>query len=71
MRLALEDSPYLAGPAPLYADYILFGTCKFLEICSPLVLLAEDDPIYSWYKRMLGLFDGFAASDGAADGQVA
>ena len=71
VRLALEDSPYLAGPAPLYADYILFGTCKFLEICSPLVLLAEDDPIYSWYERMLGLFDGFAASDGAADGQVA
>ena len=71
VRLALEESPYLAGPAPLYADYVLFGTWKFLEICSPLVLLAEDDPIYSWYERMLGLFDGFAASDGAAEGHVA
>ncbi len=70
-RLTLEETPYLAGAAPLYADYILFGTCKFMDLCSPLVLLAEDDPIYGWYGRMLGLFGGFAASDGAADGPAA
>ena len=71
VRLALEEAPYLAGPAPLYADYILFGTCKILDLCSPLVLLANDDPIYNWYERMLALFDGFAASDGAEVGQAA
>ena len=67
-RLALEDAPYLAGAQPLYADYILFGTCKFMDLCSPLVLIAKDDPICDWYGRMLRLFDGFAASDGAAGG---
>ncbi|MDA0230825.1 MAG: glutathione S-transferase N-terminal domain-containing protein [Proteobacteria bacterium] len=70
-RLALEEMPYLAGPEPLYADYILFGSFKWLISCCSLVLLAEDDPIYNWYERMLGLFDGFAASDGAVEGQAA
>lgn len=70
-RLALEETPYLAGPAPLYADYILFGSFKWVNLCGSLVLLAEDDPIYNWYERMLGLFGGFAASDGAAEGHAA
>ncbi|MDP6474218.1 MAG: glutathione S-transferase N-terminal domain-containing protein [Alphaproteobacteria bacterium] len=68
VRLALEEAPYLGGAAPLYADHILFGTCKFVELCSPLVIFAEDDPIYEWYGRMLALFDGYGASDGAAGG---
>jgi len=71
VRLTLEESLYLAGAAPLYADYILFGTLKFAEICSPLILLAKDDPIYNWYERLLGLFGGTAASDGAAERQTA
>jgi glutathione S-transferase len=70
-RLTLEEMPYLAGPEPLYADYILFGSFKSVNLCCSLVLLAKDDPIYDWYERMLGLFDGFAASDGAAQGQAA
>ena len=70
-RQALAESPYLAGSKPLYADHILFGTCKFLDLCSPLVLIAEDDPICDWYGRMLRLFDGMAASDGAVHGQAA
>jgi len=65
-RLALEETPYLAGAAPAYADYIFFGTCKFMDLCSPLVIFPESDPIYEWYGRMLGLFDGAAAVDGAA-----
>ena len=71
VRLAVEEAPNLAGSNPRYSDYTLFGTCKILDICSPLVLIAEDDPIYDRYGRMLELFDGFAASDGAADGQAA
>ena len=70
-RLALKQEPYLAGSEPLYADYVLFGTCKFVDLCSSQVLIAEDDPIYEWYRRMLGLFDGLAGGDGAAQGQTA
>lgn len=65
-RLSLEEAPYLAGQEPLYADYILFGTLKFIDLCSPLVLIAKDDLICDWYGRMLCLFDGLAAGTGAA-----
>ena len=68
VRLALDESPYLAGESPLYGDYALFGTCKFLELCSSLVIFPEDDPISKWYERMLDLFDGYARTDGGAGG---
>jgi len=70
-RLTIGETPYLAGPEPHYTDYILFGSFKWVNLCCSLVLLAEDDPLYDWYECMLGLFGGFAASDGAAEGQAA
>lgn len=67
-RPTLGETPYLLSPEPLYANYILFGSFKWLNFCCSLVLLAENDPLYDWYERMLGLFGGFAASDGAVEG---
>lgn len=67
LRMTLEAQPYLAGDAPAYADYIVFGTCKFMSLVSPQKLIADDDPIHAWRARMLGLFDGLAASTGAVD----
>ena len=71
IRLVLKETPFLAGAAPRYADYIFFGSCKYMELCSPLVIFLENDPISEWYRRMLGLFDGLAGSDGAAQEQTA
>ena len=59
------------GSGALYADYILFGSSKWLNSCGSLVLLAEDDPLYDCYEPMLGFSGGLAASDGAAEGQIA
>ena len=59
------------GSGALYADYILFGSSKWLNSCGSLVLLAEDDPLYDCYERTLGFSGGLAASDGAAEGQIA
>ena len=59
------------GSGALYADYILFGSSKWLNSCGSLVLLAEDDPLYDCYEPMLGFSGGLAASDVAAEGQIA
>ena len=59
------------GSGALYADYILFGSSKWLNSCGSLVLLAKDDPLYDCYEPMLGFSGGLAASDGAAEGQIA
>jgi glutathione S-transferase len=60
LRLTLEAQPFLAGSAPLYADYIVFGAFQWVRCISDFPMLAADDPIASWRGRMLDLFDGLA-----------
>jgi glutathione S-transferase len=59
-RTILATQPYLAGPRPLYADYILFGCFMWPRSVSKLRLLNSDDPIFCWRERMLDGFDGLA-----------
>lgn len=59
-RGALERSAYLAGAAPAFADYILFGALQWQRVISPDELLEPEDPIRLWRDRMLGLFDALA-----------
>jgi glutathione S-transferase len=65
LRLTLQTQPFLGGEAPLYADYIVFGGFQWVRCISDYAVLAADDPIAAWRRRMLGLFDGLA---GAAKG---
>lgn len=60
LRLTLEAQPFLGGDAPLYADYIVFGGFQWVRCISDFALLAPDDPVAAWRRRMLGLFDGLA-----------
>ena len=62
LRAVLADQPYLCGEAPAYGDYILFGTFQWARCSSPVTLLTPDDPVAAWRRRMLALFDGFAAA---------
>ena len=57
-RRVLREQKFLAGDAPAYADYILFGTFMWPRVLSPLELLEKDDIVYAWRERMLDLFDG-------------
>ena len=66
LRQTLSSERFLGGYSPAYADYAVFGTCKFAELVSPQVLFAADDPIEGWRQRMHGMFDGMAASNGSA-----
>lgn len=62
LRATLEAQPYISGEAPAYADYIVFGAFQWARTVSPFALLAGDDPVNDWRKRMLGLFDGLAGN---------
>ncbi|MFC7473862.1 glutathione S-transferase family protein [Dankookia sp. GCM10030260] len=65
VRLALRGQAFLAGEAPAYADYIVFGAFMWARAVSPFRLLEADDPVHAWRGRMLAMFDGLA---GAAPG---
>lgn len=56
----LERQVFIAGAAPAYADYAVFGAFMWARCVSPKVLLAEDDPIYAWRERLLDAFEGLA-----------
>lgn len=60
LRRTLAHQPFLAGEAPAWADYTVFGAFQWARGASPLKLLAEDDPVYRWRGAMLELFDGLA-----------
>ncbi|MDP6343847.1 MAG: glutathione S-transferase family protein [Alphaproteobacteria bacterium] len=61
LRLSLRRGEFLGGAAPLYADYIVFGAFQWARTISDFRVLAEDDPIFAWYQRCGGLFDGLAS----------
>jgi glutathione S-transferase len=60
LRRTLTHQPFLAGQTPAWADYTVFGAFQWARGASPVKLLAEDDPVYSWREKMLDLFDGLA-----------
>jgi len=62
MRSHLKREPFLAGARPGYADYTVFGPFQWARMISPYRVLESSDPIHEWRGRMLGLFDGLAAS---------
>ena len=62
LRRTLSQQPFLAGSAPAWADYVVFGAFQWARCVSSIKLLEEDDPVYRWRENMLNLFDGLAAN---------
>ena len=60
LRRTVERQDFVSGKAPAYADYIVFGAFQWARAISEFELLAENDPVRAWRRRMLGLFDGLA-----------
>ena len=60
LRAVLKTQPYLGGPSPLQADYIVFGAFQWARAISPFELLEKDDRIYGWRDRLLDRYDGLA-----------
>jgi glutathione S-transferase len=68
LRRTLERQKFLAGEAPAYADYVVFGAFQWARAISDFELLAADDPVAAWRGRMLDAFDGFAGKSPAYRG---
>jgi len=62
LRRTLAAQPFIGGDAPLYPDYIVFGTLSWARAISPLRLLEPSDPVDAWRQRLLDSFDGLARS---------
>jgi len=62
LRQTLAAQPYLAGDAPLYPDFIVFGAFQWARSISNVRLVLPSDPIDSWRQRLLDAFDGYARS---------
>lgn len=60
LRLVLKDRDFVAGAAPAYCDYCVFGAFMWARCTSPAELLETDDPVFLWRARLLDLFDGLA-----------
>ncbi len=59
-RDTLQYQPFLCGPAPAFADYLLFGAFMWSRAVSQIKLLEHGDPVYAWRERMLDLHNGAA-----------
>jgi glutathione S-transferase len=60
LRRTVERQPFLAGAAPAYADYAVFGAFQWARAISDFELLAADDPVRAWRGRLLDAFGGLA-----------
>lgn len=59
---ALKEAPFLAGDAPDYSDYVLFGTLMWpYAVCrhNPIDMTS---PVGQWFDRLLDRHDGFASA---------
>ena len=60
LRRTVERQNFVAGDAPAYADYVVFGAFQWARAISEFELLAADDPVRAWRGRMLDLHGGLA-----------
>jgi glutathione S-transferase len=60
LRRTVERQNFVAGDAPAWADYVVFGAFQWARAISDFEVLAADDPVRVWRGRMLGLYGGLA-----------
>ena len=60
LRRTVERQDFVAGAGPAYADYIVIGAFQRARSISEIELLAADDPVRQWRRRMLDLHGGVA-----------
>ena len=67
VRRTLAHHPWLGGPAPTFADYIVFGTLMWLRTINGTLPLPREDEVSSWFERCLDLHGGIARSAPVAE----
>lgn len=67
-RRVLAKQRFIAGEAPNYADYTLYGTFMWWRMTSRLAPFEQDDAMFAWLARMDETCDGEGARALAAAG---
>ena len=62
LRRTVERQDFISGEAPAYPDYIVFGAFQWARAISDFELLAADDSVRAWRRRMFDLYGGLARS---------
>lgn len=58
----LSNADFLCGEQAAYSDYVLYGVFLWARATSDKNLIADEDTINAWLKRMDGLYDGLGGS---------
>lgn len=56
----LSHSDFIGGASPTYADFLLFGILKWLDIVSAYAPLAAGTPSGQWFRRLNEAYGGYA-----------
>jgi glutathione S-transferase len=60
LRVTLAAQTFIGGEAPLYPDYIVFGSLQWARSIGRTRLLEPGDPVEAWRARLLDAFGGLA-----------
>ncbi len=58
LRATLAAQPFVGGPSPSVADYVVFGAFQWARCISSVKLLDAESPVFAWRERMLALYGG-------------
>ncbi|MFS8184862.1 glutathione S-transferase family protein [Pseudovibrio denitrificans] len=58
VRDLLATQDWLGGEKAMHADYVLFGTLQWCNVCCADPFFAATDPVQMWFERMLDLHGG-------------
>jgi len=58
LQNTLAAQPYLAGDAPNFADYIVFGAFQWARVISGTISIPSTEPVGQWIERMLDVQGG-------------
>jgi glutathione S-transferase len=62
IRRTLEQQPFLAGPEPLYADYIVCAAFQWISMVSRDEVVKDGDPLVRWRSEILHRYERNLAS---------
>lgn len=58
VRRTLQHVEWLGGAAPLFPDYVVFGSLQWLAAVHGRLPLEPDDPVARWFENCLDLHGG-------------
>lgn len=58
LRTMLAEQPFIGGNAPRFADYIVFGSLKWLMSLADFDVLKSDDAVLAWFNAIDATYTG-------------